>query len=99
MMQQSDSPKPENGKMKADNDCPFYELGTADFHEFRKEVVSELQRLNDTLGGLTSMLVDRISNGKMVPVRTHIITIVAVIVALIGSKLALEFLEHLHVLI
>lgn len=78
----------DNGDIKHQESCPFYELGTADFHAYRIEMVTELRRLNNVMSTHCELLAETLQSAYLrstgVPLKTHIYTIAAVIIGVLG---------------
>jgi hypothetical protein len=81
-----------NGKLTRPDDlpCPFYDLGSADFHSFRLEIVSEVKRMADTLDKLINA---SITMGRLI-IGTFLVIVLTASVSILGAKVFHEVMEH-----
>jgi len=86
-------PEGGNGRIhRADNrTCPFYDLGSGDFHSF----VGELRRQND----LITELLNLVAGKNQVPMKIYIWSLLIVAASITGAKFIGEIFEPLHRLI
>lgn len=87
-----------NGKIHSQESCPFYEMGTADFHSYRVEMVGELRQLNAIQLEQSRLLKEAFSQAldkaSGVPLKTHYYTVLAVILGVIGADVLQVILNH-----
>lgn len=100
-MKTQNEEREDNGQMKRKDSapCPFYDLGAADFHGFRTEIVEELRELNRTLAKQCELLATTIeaavSKSTGVPLRTHLYTIIGVIFGILGAEVVNALMDHI----
>lgn len=82
-----------NGGDSSPDICPFSGANLSEFKEFESELFYLLHSVQKTLDVKMDHLLDKITDRSVVPMKTHLLTVAAVVAAMVGAKALTAIVE------